>query len=93
MLYEDGQTDGNNNVTQENQQYKLDSNDQVVLMPQLMLNESPYTEYLDLSNKNITKLDKVIVEIAKFQSVKDLHLANNSFTTLPANLNDYLFRI
>lgn len=62
-------------------------------MLQLMLNESPHVEYLDLSSKNITHLDKIIVEIAKFEDVKDLHLANNNFKFLPSNLNDYLFRI
>jgi Leucine-rich repeat (LRR) protein len=62
-------------------------------MLQLMHNESPDVEYLDLSNKNITQLEKIIVEIAKFENVKDLHLANNNFKTVPSNLNDYLFRI
>lgn len=38
-------------------------------------------------------MEKIIVEIAKFENVKDLHLANNNFKRLPSNLNDYLFRI
>lgn len=62
-------------------------------MLQLMYNESPNVEYLDLSSKNITQLDKIGAEIAKFECVKDLHLANNDIKKLPSNLNDYLFRI
>ena len=83
MHYYEGQQDPGHVLNAEDDKYKLDPNDQVVLMLQLMHNESPHVECLDLSNKNITKLDKIFVEIAKFEEVTDLHLANNSFRALP----------
>ena len=56
-----------------------------------ILRVEPDTEYLDLSDQNITSIEKDLEPfLSQFKFLKELNLEDNSLKSLPLNLSDIL---